>query len=160
MPNRMVSFAVLLFSFAVAMLSYQPKAGVPIFTVYKEFNVFAVVLPVQWYWGLGSIAIAGSLFLIVVAFRKKCREKVEEVVTKRWYLWYLWFIISFGTYLLTFLKGVGAVISVSPPSWIVYLVFYPGFVLFFAFFAVSMKDLSERNKSIALESEKNKPPVA
>jgi hypothetical protein len=81
----MVSFAVLLFSFAVVMLGYQSEPGAPIFNYYAEFHVFALTFPALWYQVLGAIAIVGSLFLIGSAFPKKWREHVEEVVSKRAY---------------------------------------------------------------------------
>jgi hypothetical protein len=144
MPNRMVSFAVLLFAFAVALLSYQPKAGTPIFSFNREFYVPVVTLPVQAYWVLGAIAIASSLFFIVVACRRKWREHVEKFLTENPYSYSTGSLIFWLVYIVTWAKGVGAILSISRPAWIVYLVSVFGFVLIWFIYGISFKEGLEK----------------
>lgn len=145
MPNRMMSFAVLLFSFAVALLGFQPKAGTPTISYNREFHVPVVKLPVQSYWALGVIVIVASLFFIVVAFRGKWHRRVEDFVDKR--ASYPAFLIFWLVYVATWLKGVTAILAVSPPAWIVYLVLYFGFALIWVIPVLSVKRWSELKKN-------------
>jgi hypothetical protein len=145
MPNRMMSFAVLLFSFAVALLSFQPKAGTPTVSYNRELHVPVVTLPVQNYWALGAIVIAASLFFIVVAFRGKWHRRVEDFVDKR--ASYPVFLIFWLLYVVTWLKGVVAILSISPPHWVVYLVLYFGFALIWVIPVLFVKGWFELRKN-------------
>jgi hypothetical protein len=82
MPNRMMSFAVLLFSFAIALLGFQPKAGTPTASYNREFHVPVITPPVQTYWVFGSLVIAASLFFIVVAYRRGWSKSVKKFMTQ------------------------------------------------------------------------------
>ena len=132
MPNRTVSLALLLFSFAVTLMAFQPPVDAPLVSYSQRFHVVTATLPVLAYRILGAVATAGSLFFILLAFRKRWSERVEYVVTNSWNLHYLGFCGFWSVYAITYLKGVGAVVAISPPAWVVYLVFYFGFALFLA----------------------------
>jgi hypothetical protein len=144
MPNRMVSFGVLLFSFGVLLFGFKPKESGFDFSMDKQYYVPTVTVPVLVYWILGAIAIGMSLFFIIAASRRKWRESVEEFVNTKAY--YPGFVVFWIVYIMGFLKGVAAVISVSPPAWVVYLVFYYGFILFLLIPVMYFKGLSESKK--------------
>jgi len=130
MPNRIVTFAVLLFSFAVILFSFKPPEGTPIASINGEFQVPVVTLTVGYYHVLGAIAIVASFFLILVSFWRERSRQVEEFVTQRWYSYYPGFVFFWFVYIITWLKGVAAILSISPPHWVVYLVFYFGLIVF------------------------------
>jgi len=140
MPNRVVSFAVLLFSFAVTLFGFKAKTDTPIISYDREFHVPVVTLPAQAYWVVGAIAILGALFFMVAASKQKWREPVEAFVTKNPYAYYPGFVVFWGVYAVTFLKGVGAVMLVSPQAWVVLLAFYFGFLLFMIIPIISFKE--------------------
>ncbi len=141
MPNRMVSFGMLLFSFGVLLLGFKPKEIGFVFSIDKQYSVPTVTAPVLVYWILGATAMGVSLFFIIAALRRKWRERVEEFVKTKAY--YPGFVVFWFVYTMGFLKGVGAVISISPPAWVVYLVFYYGFILFLLIPVTYFKGLSE-----------------
>jgi hypothetical protein len=121
--NRVVSFGVLVFFFAVVMLSFQPSAE-PV-----SFVLSIPPFPTWWYRVLGIAAIAISLAFLITAIRTKWSEKAEAWLANQ-VVYPIWFIIFEGLYTISFLKGIGTVIESSPPKWIVYLAFYFGFALF------------------------------
>jgi len=136
MPNRMMSFAVLLFSFAVALLGFQPKAGTPTASYNREFHVPVITPPVQTYWVVGSLVIAASLLFIIVACRQDWSKSVKTFMTQRAYIYLPVSLVFWLLYVVTWLKGVAAILSISPPHWVVYLVFYFGFVLIWFIFGL------------------------
>ena len=130
MPNRIASFAVLFFSFALLMLGFQPPPGSPIIGFFgKELPI--PVPSLGAYRVMGLIAIALSLFFIIVALRKKWSDNVESVVLGRNNLSYIMFIIFWLVSLASFIKGISGMVSSSPPAWIVDLVTYFGLALVF-----------------------------
>ena len=142
MPNRIVTFAVLLFSFAVILFSFKPPEGTPVASINGQFHVPVVTLTVGYYYVFGAIAIAASLFFTVVACRRKWREHVEKFVDKP-YLYYPGFVIFGSVYTITWLKSVASILSISPPHWVVYLVFYFGLALFLFISVLYFKGLLE-----------------
>jgi len=149
MPNRLVSVAVLLFSFAVTLFGFKAKADTPIISYNREFHVPVVTLPVQAYWVVGAIASLGALFCIVAASKQKWREPVEAFVTKNRYAYYPGFVVFWGVFTVAFLKGVGAVISVSPQAWVVLLAFYFGFLLFIVIPIISFKERPRQKNNVS-----------
>ncbi len=147
MPNRMMAFGVLLFSFALALFGFQQKTDAPTLSYDRDFHVPVMTFPVQTYWVIGAIAIAGSLFFMVLAFRKDWSEPVQNFMTRYIYLpvsLLLWLL-----YTLTFLKGLAVILSISPPAWIVYLVFYSGFVLFLVIPVLFFKEWFKSMKKVS-----------
>lgn len=144
MPNRIASFAVLLFSFAVVLFSFKPPEGTPIASFNREFDVFVVTLPAIYYYIFAAIAIVTSLSLMLGSFWQRKSRRVEEIVTQRWYSYYPGFVFFWFVYFITWLKGVASILSISPAAWIVYLVFYSGFVLFLLIPAHSVKGWLDR----------------
>ena len=120
MPNRMMSFAVLLFSFAVVLLGFQPKAGTPTASYNREFHVPVITPPVQTYWVVGSLVIAASLLFIIVACRQDWSKSVKKFMTQRAYIYLPVSLVFWLLYVVTWLKGVAAILSISPPHWVVY----------------------------------------
>lgn len=118
--NRIVSFGVLLFSFALVMLAFQPEGKPVVFTI-PEF-------PAEWYRGLGIAAIVISLAFLIMATRTGWNETAENILANR-LVYNVWLVIFEGIYILTFLKGYVEVHRASPPTWIDNIVFYFGFAL-------------------------------
>jgi len=149
MPNRAESLAVLLFSFAIALLGFKAKAGTPIISYNRQFHVPIVTLSVQSYWVLGTIAMLASLFFMVVAFRPNWDDGVTKFVKNNFLAYCAWYFIFLLVYAATWLKGIGVVVSVSSPAWIVDLVAIFGFVLFMCIFLLFHKGLPKLKKNRA-----------
>ncbi len=154
MPKRLVSWGVLLFSFAMILLAYEPADSGWSYNFDWTYHVPIITMPNLGYWIMGGIAIGLSLFFMIGALRNGWHEKIEKFVHERAY--YPGFIVFWIVYIIGFIKGVGAVISLSPPSWIVYLVFFSGLVLFLLIPFMYFKGLSElkrRHPVLAVPSE-------
>jgi len=135
MPNRMASFAVLFFSLAITLLAFQQPSGTP-----QHLLVPSVTLPILVYRILGLFATIAAVFFIVVAFFPESRRKtVEEWITNRPDTHWPGFIIFWSVYTIAYLKGVAAVITISPPVWVVYLVSYFGAALFLVLPALAFR---------------------
>jgi hypothetical protein len=59
------------------------------------------------------------------------------------YLYYPGFVIFGSVYIITWLKSVASILSISPPHWVVYLVFYFGLALFLFISVLYFKGLLE-----------------
>lgn len=151
MPKRLVSWGVLLFTFAMILLAYKPAESGWSYSFDWTYHVPIVTMPNLGYWIVGVIAIGLSLVFIVGAFRNDWHEKIGKFVNEKAY--YPGFIVFWLVYIIGFIKGVGAVISISPPSWVVYLVFFYGLALFVIIPFMYFKGLSELRKRHAA------PPV-
>jgi hypothetical protein len=119
MPKRIVSWAVLLFSFAIISFGYKSETNQWGVSFDNETIIPNISIPYIVYEVLGIIAIAVSIFFIFASFYK-WRETVEEWVNKKGY--YPSFIIFIVVYGIGFIRGLSAVISIEPPIWIRYLV--------------------------------------
>jgi hypothetical protein len=128
MPKRIVSWSVLLFSFAIISLGYKPETNQWGFGYDSQFHVPFMTSPYIVYEIFGVVAIVLSLFFIIASFRKTWRERVEEFINTKAY--YPSFVIFWIVYILGYVKGISSVISISPPTWVVLLAFYYGFILF------------------------------
>jgi len=117
--NKLVSFGVLLFSYALVMLAFQP--GEPVRFTIPEF-------PTANYRVLGIIAIVLSLAFLVMATRKGWSEWAEKILGYRW-VYGIWSIIFEGLYILSFLRGYIEVHKAALPVWLDNTVFYFGFAL-------------------------------
>jgi len=105
------------------MLGFQPEGNMVTYTI----NI--PVPPVQVYWGFGIAAMVVSLLFLVIAIWTRWSEKVDKITSNPG-VYYLWFVIFWGVYTISFIKGVGAVIETSPPTWIEHTAFFFGFALF------------------------------
>lgn len=141
MPKPLVSWGVLLFSFAMILLAYKPADSGWSYSFDWTYHVPIITMPNLGYWIMGAIAMGLSLFFMIGAFRNGWHEKIEKFVNGRAY--YPGFVVFWSVYTIGFIKGVGAVISLPPPSWIVYLVFFYGIVLFLLIPVMYFKGLSE-----------------
>jgi hypothetical protein len=121
--NRILSFGVLLFSFALVMLGYQPSQT-PVSTTFIPPFEFSLVE----YRVIGLVAIFASLLFFIMAGKRTWSAIAEKWLNYPW-LYPLWGTIFEGLYILGFLKGFVSIVKVSPPAWVVNTVFYFGFVL-------------------------------
>jgi hypothetical protein len=63
MPNRIVTFAVLLFSFAVILFSFKPPEGTPVASINGQFHVPVVTLTVGYYYVSERLPLQRHCFL-------------------------------------------------------------------------------------------------
>ncbi len=147
MPKRIVAWGVLLFSFAIISLGYLPEENGFSAGFNKEYLVPFITIPVLGYRIMGAIAVVVSLCLVISAFWGKWSNNIEEFVIEK--IHYLLFVIYWIVYIMGYLKGINAVISNSPPAWVVYLVFYPGFILFLLIPVLYVKWLFELKGRLA-----------
>ena len=155
MPKRIVSWGVLLFSFAVVSLGYKPERDQWGFGYDSHYHVPFLSSPYTFYEVLGTIAIVLSLFFIIASFRSKWRDGVEEFVTTK--ASYPSFVVFSFVYVIGFLRGLGALISISPPIWIAYLVFYYGIIMFVLLVVMYVRGLAEQK--VSPQQVKSKPTM-
>jgi hypothetical protein len=141
MPKRLVSWGVLLFSFAIISFSYKPTTNEWGFGYNSRYHIPFLKGPYIFYEILGVFAVIVSLVFIIASFRKKWSDRIEEYVSSKAY--YPSFVIFWLVYLIGFLNGVGHVVSISPPTWVVGIVFYFGFFLFLIIPFMYFKGFSE-----------------
>ena len=129
MTKKSIMWGVLLFSFAMILLAYEPAASSVLSLVYRI---------------MGGIAGVLSLFLVISAFWEKWSKTVEDFIKER--LDFLLFIIYWFVFIIGYLKGIGSLISNSQSNWLVESAFYGGFVLFLLIPAHYFKWLYARRK--------------
>lgn len=152
MPKSIVSWAVLLFSFAMILLVYKPADSGWSYSFDRMYHVPIVTMPNVAYWIMGAIAVGLSLFFVVASLRSKWRGSVEDFVNTKAY--YPSFVVFISVYIIGFIKGLGAVMSISPPIWVGNLVFYYGLILFVLLVIMYFRGLPKLKSNSARRNRK------
>ncbi len=129
--NRVMTFGILLFTFAMTILGYQVNPT-------DTSNFIVPLMPHEFYQITGIIAVVISVFFLVLAARKKWSEWGEKILSGGT-LYPIWFILYFGLYIISFLKGLVGIVGAKQPSWIMYPVFFIGYAAIFYIFIIVLK---------------------
>jgi hypothetical protein len=150
MINRLASWGLTLFSFAMILLAFKPADSGWSASFDWTYHVPIITIPNLGYWITGGIAVVLALFLIISAFPEKWSKRVEDFITER--VDFLWFIIYWFVFTVGYLKGIGSLISSSQANWLVGSVFFVGFALFLLIPAHYFKGLYARRKQRRITS--------
>ncbi len=145
MPKKIVSWGVLLFSFSLIILTYIPKDDRFSWGFNWTYHIPEVYMPVLFYQITAAVAVVICLFLIISSFWEKWSTKVEEFIVERLNL--LLFVIYWSVYIISYLQGFSTLLEIGTPSWVIYFIFYPGYVLFLLIPVLYFKWLFSQRKS-------------
>jgi hypothetical protein len=139
--NRILSFGIMLFSFAMVILGYKPSDN-PVSTgIIPAFE-----LPKLSYQIVGVAAMLVGLTFIAMAGKANWAKTADKWLNIP-AIYPVWFIIYEGLYTLSFLKGFINIFNSSQPAWIRYAVFYVGYALVFYILFIFIKYTPKRTQN-------------
>ncbi len=139
MPKSTISWGVLFFSLGVILFGSDVKTSGFSANLDNQYHIPLVFTPTQILWTIGSIAVGLSVFLIISSFWTEWFRKIERFVKETIYP-HGYAVFGF-VYVITYLKSAVLILSTTLPTWIGYLVLYPGYAFIWILIALYIKEI-------------------